>query len=126
TCMLNAIYGGNRRCVLVTNNEVDAKLAARLLKKGLSPGDGAYEQEGICEAVTWPRIQAVLTGKRRDKTRLPGSYLDGRPMAAGFEENAQYFKLGFLDPSAVRRGESFEAILPILWLMAGAIGELEL
>src|SRR5262249_50787554 len=24
TCMLNALFGGNRRCVLVTNNEVDA------------------------------------------------------------------------------------------------------
>lgn len=126
TCMLNAIYGGNRRCVLVTNNEVDAKLAGRLLKQGINPGDKAYEQEGICSAVTWPRTQAVLTGKRRDKTKLPGSYLDGRAMAEGFQENAQYFKLDFLDPSAVRRGDSFEAILPILWMMAGGKGELEL
>ena len=36
TCMLNKVYGGNRRCILVTNNEVDAKLAAKLEKDGLS------------------------------------------------------------------------------------------
>jgi adenine-specific DNA-methyltransferase len=126
TCMLNALYGGNRRCVLVTNNEVDAKLAGRLLKKGIAVGAKEYEQEGICAAVAWPRVQAVLTGKRRDKTKLPGQYLDGRAMADGFEENAQYLKLDFLDPSAVRRGESYEAILPILWMLAGATGDLDL
>ena len=126
TCMLNALYGGNRRCVLVTNNEVDAKQAARLLKTGVRPGDPEYEREGICESVTWPRVQAVLTGKRRDKSNLPGQYFDGRPMASGFAENAQYFKLDFLDPSAVRRGESYEAILPILWMMSGASHDLKL
>jgi adenine-specific DNA-methyltransferase len=47
-------------------------------------------------------------------------------MSLGFEENAQYFKLDFLDPVDVGRGERYEAILPILWLMAGAAGEPEL
>ena len=43
-------------------------------------------------------------------------------MSDGFEENAQYLKLDFLDPTDVRRGERYEAILPILWMMAGAVG----
>jgi adenine-specific DNA-methyltransferase len=47
-------------------------------------------------------------------------------MSEGFEENAQYLKLDFLDPADVSRGETYEAILPILWLMAGASGDLEL
>jgi adenine-specific DNA-methyltransferase len=47
-------------------------------------------------------------------------------MSEGFEANAQYLKLDFLDPSDVNRGEKYEAILPILWLMAGASGELDL
>jgi adenine-specific DNA-methyltransferase len=38
TCMLNKIYGGQRRCILVTNNEVDSKLSARLQKDGIVPG----------------------------------------------------------------------------------------
>jgi adenine-specific DNA-methyltransferase len=34
--------------------------------------------------------------------------------------------LDFLDPTEVSRGESYEAILPIMWMMAGAKGGLEL
>jgi adenine-specific DNA-methyltransferase len=126
TCMLNTIYGGERRCILVTNNEVDAKLSAKLAKEGVDPGSAVYEKYGICSAVTWPRVRAVLTGQRKDKSKLPGQYLDGRPMSQGFVENAQYFKLDFLDPTEVSRGERYEAILPILWMMAGAAGEPEL
>ena len=36
-----------------------------------------------------------------------------------------YFRLAFLDRDAVAYGEEFEAIAPMLWLMAGARGELE-
>ncbi|MGI0016936.1 MAG: hypothetical protein ACREBU_26235 [Nitrososphaera sp.] len=46
-------------------------------------------------------------------------------MKEGFAENIEYFKLDFLDPDEVAYGEKFEAILPILWLMAGAQGERE-
>ena len=125
TCMLNTVYGGQRRCILITNNEVDAKLSARLAKDGLVPGNAKFEKHGICEAVTWPRVEAVLTGRRRDKSKLPGKYLDGRAMSDGFQENAQYLRLDFLDPDDVGRGDKYEAILPILWMMAGATGELE-
>jgi adenine-specific DNA-methyltransferase len=124
--MLNAVYGGQRRCILVTNNEVDAKLSARLEKEGIEPGSTEYEKHGICASVTWPRVETVLTGRRRDKSKLPGKYLDGRAMSTGFDENVQYLKLDFLDPADVGRGEKYEAILPILWMMAGASGDLEL
>jgi adenine-specific DNA-methyltransferase len=126
TCMLNSVYGGRRRCILVTNNEVDAKLSARLEKEGIEPGGAEYEKHGICAAVTWPRVETVLRGVRRDKSKLPGKYLDGRAMSEGFDENVQYLKLDFLDPADVGRGEMYEAILPILWMMAGASGDLEL
>jgi adenine-specific DNA-methyltransferase len=112
TCMLNAVYGGQRRCILVTNNEVDAKLAARLQRQGIEPGSAAYEKEGICAAVTWPRIQAVLSGRRNDRSKLPGKYLDSRPMSRGFEENAQYLKLDFLDPTDVGRGKNTRPFCP--------------
>src|SRR5262249_29385006 len=43
-----------------------------------------------------------------------------RPMSAGFGENVAYFELGFLDPGEVARGKQFAAILPLLWMLAGA------
>ena len=124
--MLNAEDGGTRRSILVTNNEVGESRAKALAANGVVPGSQEWEQEGICESVTWPRVKFSLEGRRADGKRLPGEYLDGRELAQGFEENAQYLKLDFLDPSSVKRGESFEAVLPILWMMAGMSGELEL
>ena len=37
----------------------------------------------------------------------------------------EYFRLDFMDPSDVERGDAFEGILPILWMMAGCIGKRE-
>jgi adenine-specific DNA-methyltransferase len=45
-----------------------------------------------------------------------------RPMREGFAANLEYFKLEFLDPNEVALGEQFAAILPVLWLRAGAKG----
>jgi adenine-specific DNA-methyltransferase len=45
-----------------------------------------------------------------------------RPMAAGFAANLDYFRLDFLEPAEVQMGRQFAAILPILWMMAGARG----
>jgi adenine-specific DNA-methyltransferase len=122
TALLNAEDGGNRRCILVTNNEVSEKSAKELNAQGLFPGDPEFEQHGICESVTWPRCKYVTQGHRDDGTPLPGAYLDGREMKRGFEENLEYFRVDFLDAHEVAYGEKFEAILPILWLMAGAKG----
>lgn len=125
TALLNAADGGSRRCILVTNNEVSEGDGKQLTKDGVYPGDPEFEKRGICEAVTWPRCKYVTQGHRDDGTPLPGSYLDGREMKEGFEANIEYFRLDFLDPHEVAYGEKFEAILPILWLMAGANGERE-
>jgi adenine-specific DNA-methyltransferase len=43
----------------------------------------------------------------------------------GFEENLEYFRLDFLDPSAVARGDAFQGILPVLWMIAGCQGQRE-
>lgn len=126
TALLNAEDGGNRQCVLVTNNELGEKTAQVLADKGIEPGTPKWEAEGICEAVTWPRIRACFTGKRPDGQPIPNEYIGGRPMSKGFEENAVYYRLDFLDPAEVKRGEMYSAILPILWMMAGSSGDLEL
>ncbi len=125
TALLNAEDSGNRRCILVTNNEVSEKTAKELTEKGIEPGTRDWEAEGICEAVTWPRIRACLTGKRPDGKLIPNEYIGGRAMSEGFEENAVYYRLDFLDPAEVKRGDMYGAVLPILWMMAGSSGELE-
>lgn len=96
-----------------------------MLVKGLVPGDAEYEAKGVCDSVTWPRCKYVINGKRDDGQFLEGNYLTSQSMSSGFEENLEYFRLDFLDPAAVARGDAFQAILPILWLMAGAQGERE-
>jgi len=45
-----------------------------------------------------------------------------RPMADGFPANVEYFRLDFLDKDQVALGRQFAAILPLLWLRAGALG----
>ncbi|MGI8738956.1 MAG: site-specific DNA-methyltransferase [Gammaproteobacteria bacterium] len=76
--LLNAADGGNRRCVLVTNNEVSNENAKTLLRERHSPGGVEWEQYGICQSVTFPRCKFVLNGKRDDGTELPGEYLTGQ------------------------------------------------
>ena len=125
TALLNAEDGGNRRCLLVTNNEVNEKSANDLNANGFYAGESDFEKHGICEAVTWPRCKYVTQGHRDDGTPLDGKYIDGGELKDGFEENIEYFRLDFLDRHEVAYGERFEAILPILWLMAGAKGERE-
>src|SRR6266542_5074569 len=94
-------------------------------KEVLFPGESEYERNGIAENVAWPRCKYVIQGHRDDGSDLAGEYLTGREMKEGLEENIEYFRLDFVDPVDVERGDAFEGILPILWLMAGAIGELE-
>ncbi len=231
--LLNVIDGGQRQCILVTNNEVSEEENRALLAQGLQPGQDAWEQHGICRSVTWPRSKFTILGRRNDGTPLPGDYLTGkpstreklrnirqlgfaegrnltvpqrkqvaallpavpqskvddgpwflddeivvsvlwdvqqasawleeltdadhvteicvvtaegklfnalkvqiaetlgpqivtedekRPLANGFAANLDYFRLDFLDPQEVQMGRQFAAILPILWMMAGARG----
>lgn len=232
--LLNANDGGQRQCILVTNNEVSEDEAQRLSEQDLQPGDAEWDAVGICRSVTWPRNKFTILGKRDDGTALEGDYQTGRTiskekarnirqlsfaegrtltlpqrkqlaalmptlpqsklvaaapwfldedlpvsvlwdvqqaeawleelaeadhltdiyvvttenklftalakairgtlgplileedekrlMADGFPANLDYFKLEFLEPSAVALGRQFEGILPILWMMAGSSG----
>ena len=70
--LLNATDGGQRRCILVTNNEVSAEEAAALSARGLQPGDADWEAQGICRSVTWPRSKYTILGQRDDGSVLTG------------------------------------------------------
>lgn len=231
--LLNATDGGQRQCILVTNNEVSEEENRTLTAQGFQPGQDEWEQHGICRSVTWPRSKFTMLGKRDDGAPLPGEYLTGkqvtrekprtirqlgfaegrnlplaqrkqvaallpgvtqskiddgpwfldddvavsvlwdvrqapawlealseadhvndlcvvttesrvftalkaqivetlgpqevsedekRPLSIGFAANLEYFRLDFLDPQEIQMGRQFAAVLPILWMMAGARG----
>ncbi len=122
--LLNAEDGGNRRCILVTNNEVSADEANSLSEKGYQPGDEEWEKLGIARYVTWPRTVCSIEGHDINGEPLKGNYLGSDiPMSDGFKANVAYFKLGFLDKTSVALGRQFRELLPILWLKAGAYGK---
>ncbi|HSQ52182.1 MAG TPA: DNA methyltransferase, partial [Nitrospiraceae bacterium] len=116
--------GGRRRFILVSNNEVSSEEESVLAGSGLEPGSKEWEAAGIFETILWPRIKAAVTGRRPDGEKVEGDYKFGDefPMSDGFEENVAYFKLDFLDPGDVTRGEKFESIVPIVWMLAGCRG----
>ena len=124
--LLNAEDGGHRRCIMVTNNEVSADEAKMLKDKGYQPGDAEWEKLGIAHYVTWPRTVCSIKGHDVNGKPLKGDYLGSEPpihMADGFKANAAFFKLGFLDPTAVSLGMRFSEMLPTLWLKTGAKGK---
>ncbi len=95
--LLNATDGGQRRCILVTNNEVSAEEAATLSARGLQPGDVEWEAQGICRSVTWPRSKYTILGQRDDGSVLSGEYLTGKTVE---REKARNFRqIGFVDPA---------------------------
>ena len=124
--LLNAEDGGHRRCIMVTNNEVSADEAKTLKDKGYQPGDEEWEKLGIAHYVTWPRTVCSIEGHDVNGNPLKGDYLGSEPpmhMADGFKANAAFFKLSFLDSTAVSLGMCFSEMLPTLWMKAGAKGK---
>lgn len=123
TALINEADDGRRRCLLVTNNEVDIKTARRLVRDGHLPGDDEFESHGIFWQATRPRIEAALTGVTPAGRPVEGRYAGTRkPFAEGFDENVEFFELAYLDKDAVRQGAQFAAIEPSLWLAAGGVG----
>lgn len=147
--LINAEDNGNRRCIMVTNNEVSEAEAKSLAKRGFKPGDKEWERFGIASHVTWPRTVCSIIGKNMKGTSLLGDYgtyheeyvpdgqrgkykkitkvpdnarLAAMKMADGFKANAAYFKLDFLDKTSVALGRQLAKLFPVLWLKAGAHG----
>lgn len=122
--LLNAEDNGNRRCIMVTNNEVSAEESKDLFEKGYKPGDEEWEKLGIAQYVTWPRTVCSIKGVDVKGNALKGNYIGSDiPMADGFKANANFFKLGFLNKNSVALGMQLKELIPVLWMKANAIGE---
>lgn len=121
--LLNDEDGGQRRCILVTNNEVSEKEAKILYKSGIKPGEDKWNELGIARYITWPRTTCSIKGKDINDLPLTGKYIGSeRKMSEGFQANVAFFKLGFLDKLQISLGNQFVNLLPILWLKAGSYG----
>ena len=122
--MLNSEDDGNRRCIMVTNNEVSEAEARVLRNKGFKPGDVQWEELGIAKYVTWPRTICSIKGTDIEGNVVEGEYIgSNRSISNGFAANCEFFKLDFLDKDMVSLGTQFKEILPLLWMKAGAIGK---
>lgn len=122
--LLNVEDGGNRRCIMVTNNEISAEERKGFEARGIQQGDPEWEARGIARYVTWPRTVCSIEGHDVNGKPLKGNYIGSDiPMADGFKANAAFFKLGFLDKTKVSLGMQFKELLSTLWMKAGAIGK---
>lgn len=76
----------------------------------------------------------IVTDDKRKFVRIKsqvidilGTYSENEPkirlMRDGFKANCEYFKLAFLDKTAVALGRQFKELLPVLWMKGGAIGK---
>lgn len=95
--LLNATDGGQRRCIIVTNNEVSAEEASSLSARGLQPGDAEWEAQGICRSVTWSRSKYTILGQRDDGSVLGGEYLTGKTVER--EKARSFTQIGFVAPA---------------------------
>ncbi len=121
---LNRQDDGNRQCISVTNNEVAADEQTALRKAKLRPGDPDWEQWGICDYITKPRVEAAITGMTPEGEPIKGDYkfTDEFPMSEGFSENAEFFTLTYETPLAISHDKAFTRIAPLLWMRAGSEG----
>ncbi len=110
--LLNAEDDGNRRCILVTNNEVSEEEARDLKAAGYQPGDPEWEALGICRSVTWPRVKYSTLGKRDDGTILTGEYFMSQTVTR--EVDRSFYQMGFVENSAALTASAKKQIIALL------------
>lgn len=131
--LLNAVYGGHRKCICVTNNEVSYEENKVLTSAGLRPNDEEWKKQGIANLVTWSRTKGSIIGKKINGKPLDGDY--GSPADSidmgysllrsdGFKANAMFCELTYESAWPIRLDNAFDAIAPILWMQAGCRGEI--
>jgi 16S rRNA G966 N2-methylase RsmD len=72
--LLNAEDGGNRKCIMVTNNEISESEEKAFNAIGIKKGDVEWENKGIAKYVTWPRTICSINGKDIYGKNLEGNY----------------------------------------------------
>lgn len=92
--LLNAEDDGNRRCIMVTNNEVSEEEERILKSNGFFPGDDEWEKLGIARFVNWPRTVSSISGKDVFGNPINGDYLTYRTVEK--KSNRKFQKVSFI------------------------------
>ena len=72
---MNAEDGGQRRCIMVTNNEIGETKEKELVPQGIFPGDEEWEKWGIARYVNWPRTECSIKGVDVNGKPIEGEYI---------------------------------------------------
>lgn len=125
TMIFNHLDGGHRRCISVTNNEIGPDNEKVLIEQGFRPTDKEWQDKGIANYITWPRIKAAITGIATNGELIKGNYkfTEEFPMCDGFKENAIFCELTYESPWDIRLDRAFNAVALILWMLAGCKGK---
>ncbi|MDO4649005.1 MAG: site-specific DNA-methyltransferase [Eubacteriales bacterium] len=97
--LLNVEDQGNRRCILVTNNETSIEESKAMLSDGIQPGDAEWQKAGICQSVTWPRTKYSILGQRDDGTVLDGKYFMTKLVSKEVKRNCYQMNFVTSNPS---------------------------
>lgn len=98
-----------------------------ILGKPLTGDYGITEEEYVLDEES--AVVSKKTGKPVKKNIYIKKKIQKAPAlaeikkAGGFQANAAFFKLGFLDKTKVSLGMQFKELLSTLWMKAGAIGK---
>ena len=113
-------------CNYVTIPRLRSVITGRTPNGNPIPGDYGLLTEEYAELdadVIDPDTGKKIRGKVFKKVQIPDSSVpDPFPMSDGFNENAVFFDLEYLEPSVVSADLAFDRIAPILWLAGGCKG----
>ena len=107
--LLNAEDGGNRRCVMVTNNEVSEEEEARLKRAGYHPGQDEWDKWGIARYVNWPRTKCSILGVDVNNNPINGTYQTYLKQEKEKERTIKQITL-IDDPSSMRTAQKKELV----------------
>ncbi len=96
--LLNAEDNGQRRCIMVTNNEIGEPKERELLPLGFHPGDDEWEQWGIARYVNWPRTKCSILGNDINDKPVKGDYIT--TLTTIREVERKYTHINFLPADA--------------------------
>lgn len=125
---LNQEDNGNRKSISVTVNSLSEKEEKGFNKKGILPRDKDWQDIGIADYVTFPRLKAAVTGKTAKSNYIEpikGDYKYNRQakMSDGIEANVTHYELTYNKKDLVENNYIYDEIAPLLMMKSGQLGD---
>lgn len=125
---LNQEDNGNRKSISVTVNSLSEKEEKGFNKKGILPRDKEWQDIGIADYVTFPRLKSTITGKTAKSNYaepIKGEYKYNRTakMSDGIEANVTHYELTYNKKDLVENNYIYDEISPLLMMKSGQLGD---